>query len=218
MIYTAHEVARYRPNYLAYFNGLVHPDEAWKYVVDSSLDWGQDLPRLQTFFEEKQREDPSQAFYISYFGTSSPRQYGIEAHALPSFPDLWRRQLPLRLTLDYYPGYYAISATMLWNLYSMFEFVGEWTIQLEEYYWEIFQAVAHGSRDSEVLFKADTGVFKRLCSYLQTERPPDYTIGYSILVYKLNNTELDRFCYKRESRPSLPDNPKLIFTPLRPIA
>src|SRR3989344_2046490 len=41
------------PHYLSYFNIFSGgSDNAYKYVVDSNLDWGQDLKRLAQFVEE----------------------------------------------------------------------------------------------------------------------------------------------------------------------
>ena len=45
-------VVRVYPSFLAYFNEVIDgPDGGARYVVDSNLDWGQDLRRLGTFVE-----------------------------------------------------------------------------------------------------------------------------------------------------------------------
>ena len=57
---------------LAYFNEAAGgPDQGYKYVVDSNLDWGQDLKRLKDWTEENNVEK----IYIDYFGGSSPEYY-----------------------------------------------------------------------------------------------------------------------------------------------
>ena len=71
------------PNFLAYFNGIVRPENAYRRVVDSSLDWGQDLPAIREFI---QHEAPGQPIYLSYFGVASPQIYGVQAKALFSHP------------------------------------------------------------------------------------------------------------------------------------
>ncbi|HEY1109399.1 MAG TPA: glycosyltransferase family 39 protein, partial [Opitutaceae bacterium] len=38
------ETAWHFPNYLTYFNGVISPRTAYRHVIDSSLDWGQELP------------------------------------------------------------------------------------------------------------------------------------------------------------------------------
>jgi len=60
------------PDYLAYFNELVGgPRNGHKILVDSSLDWGQDLKPLAGWL--KQRGIPS--VKLSYFGTGDPEYY-----------------------------------------------------------------------------------------------------------------------------------------------
>ena len=64
------------PHYLAYFNGLVRPANGYRHLVDSSLDWGQDLPGVRRYIETKH---PAPPIYLSYFGFASPVYYGIPA-------------------------------------------------------------------------------------------------------------------------------------------
>ncbi len=70
------------PHYLAYFNELVGgPGNGYKYLVDSNLDWGQDLKGLKRYMEEHQIK----RVWLSYFGTASPDYYGISYDYLPSY-------------------------------------------------------------------------------------------------------------------------------------
>ncbi len=75
------------PNYLAFFNmPSGGPKHAWKKLVDSSLDWGQDLPSLRVWIEsEQKRNSLGVPIYLSYFGTGDPEFYGIKATLLPGF-------------------------------------------------------------------------------------------------------------------------------------
>lgn len=69
------------PNYLAYFNELAGgPDNGYRYLVDSNLDWGQDLKGLKKYMEQNGVKKVS----LSYFGTDSPQRYGIDYDWLPS--------------------------------------------------------------------------------------------------------------------------------------
>ncbi len=70
------------PNTLAYFNGIVRPDTAYRHLVDSSLDWGQDLPAVRDYIDRHPGDRP---FYLSYFGSTSPAYYGVAARPLYSF-------------------------------------------------------------------------------------------------------------------------------------
>jgi hypothetical protein len=65
-------VVRVHPSYLAYFNELAGgPENGWHYVVDSNIDWGQDLKRLALFAEGKDIAE----LHLDYFGTAQPAYY-----------------------------------------------------------------------------------------------------------------------------------------------
>jgi len=84
----AGEVVYRFPHYLAYFNGIITPAEAYKHLVDSSLDWGQDLPEVRGYIE---RKNPPRPVYLSYFGgTVSPVYYRIPAILGYCVPDRYR--------------------------------------------------------------------------------------------------------------------------------
>lgn len=60
------------PHFIAYFNEFVGgPNNGYKYVVDSNLDWGQDLKRLAKFVERNGIEK----IKVDYFGGGSPAYY-----------------------------------------------------------------------------------------------------------------------------------------------
>jgi hypothetical protein len=77
------EMAARFPHYLAYFNGIVRPSTAYQHFVDSTLDWGQDLPGLRDYIAAHPQGAP---FHVSYFGNGDPRTYGIQAQFLLSNP------------------------------------------------------------------------------------------------------------------------------------
>ena len=81
------EIAGRFPDYLAYFNGVVSPAGAYRHLVDSSLDWGQDLPGVKTYLDAHAAEGP---FHLAYFGAGNPQTYGIAADLLPSQPGRFR--------------------------------------------------------------------------------------------------------------------------------
>jgi hypothetical protein len=87
----AAETAWFFPNYLAYFNGIVRPSEGYRHLVDSSLDWGQDLPAARAYIEAG---PPGRGpCYFSYFGSASPDYHGVRAAALFSVTGMdWRRR------------------------------------------------------------------------------------------------------------------------------
>lgn len=66
------ENIRVWPYYLTYFNQVAGgPTGGYRYVVDSNLDWGQDLKRLSQWAEKNNADK----IYLDYFGWSDPVYY-----------------------------------------------------------------------------------------------------------------------------------------------
>ena len=63
-------VAAY-PNYISYFNETTIGHNRYDLMVDSSLDWGQDLKRLKTYVDENHIS----SIYADYFGGGVPGLY-----------------------------------------------------------------------------------------------------------------------------------------------
>jgi len=100
------EFAAVYPDCLAFFNVSVGgPRHGVEYLVDSNLDWGQDLKLLKQWMTEHQVA----RINLSYFGSADPAYYGIEYNPLPGSPfyDYGRIGKPQ------VPGYIAVSATNL---------------------------------------------------------------------------------------------------------
>jgi len=73
-----------RRDYLAYFNQVAAgPKNGYKHLVDSSLDWGQDLPALRSWLAQNPDRFGTGQRYLAYFGTALPEWYGIKATSLP---------------------------------------------------------------------------------------------------------------------------------------
>lgn len=99
------------PDFLAYFNILAGgPEKGWQALVDSNLDWGQDIDDLAQWMNEN---DVDQV-WLSYFGEGRPEYYGVSYQGLDSFPPrLMDPQTRPFFPFDPSPGIYAISATNL---------------------------------------------------------------------------------------------------------
>jgi hypothetical protein len=102
------------PHYLAYFNLLAGgPDGGYRFLVDSNLDWGQDLPGLVRYVEQERVD----RIYLSWFGAAHPEAYGLSFHPLPGH---WRfGGEAAAYGFNPYapaPGIYAISASNLQGL------------------------------------------------------------------------------------------------------
>jgi len=191
------------PHYLAYFSPVVGgPAQGYRHLVDSSLDWGMDLPGLRRWLDVNNTADRS-PFFLAYFGVESPDYYQIKAHRLPSQPD-WRVVKSFALT----PGIYAISATLLQSIGT--HTTGPWNKDFEKAYWAAFQNIQtynrslQDPRTRDALLKQhplsfweqeysayEKLRFARLCAWLRHHRPPDDHVGYSILIWRLDSAEIN---------------------------
>ena len=103
-------IRRVYPHYLAFFNRFVGgPRHGQEYLVDSSLDWGQDLKGLKRWMDKNN----VQHINLSYFGTADPGYYKINCTHLPGAP-FFAEQFVKGPEL---PGYVAVSATNLRGVY-----------------------------------------------------------------------------------------------------
>jgi 4-amino-4-deoxy-L-arabinose transferase-like glycosyltransferase len=99
------------PNYLAYFNEVAGgPSRGQRILVDSNLDWGQDLKELKKWMSRNQVEK----IQFAYFGTADPAYYKIDAVYLPG--SVFVSDPPLT-DVAATPPYLAISVTHLTGLY-----------------------------------------------------------------------------------------------------
>jgi len=78
LVLNAADALRYAPDYLAYFNVFVQPENSWRLVTDSSLDWGQGFIALRNY----QQQHPAEPLYLAYMGSVDPWLYGIKATPL----------------------------------------------------------------------------------------------------------------------------------------
>lgn len=107
LVATAVESLAAYPYYTAFFNVLVGgPKNGPKYLVDSNIDWGQDLKRLGRF----SAEHGSPRMCIAYFGTAPTWYYVPRAANFPSLEDL-------RKGTDLDCEFAAVSVTPLEGVY-----------------------------------------------------------------------------------------------------
>ena len=192
------------PNYLAYFNPFIGSrTNAYRHLVDSSLDWGQDLPALKHWLVEAGLDDSlDEKAYLSYFGSGIPEYYGIHATLLPGF---WDR-IPPRIPEPLKPGTYCLSATIVQSLYT--KFPGRWNLKYEAAYQQLagkvrlFNSTVPEKRNELIAAEGQAvwinwfrtyehARLARLTSFLR-QREPDSEVNYSILVYRLSNADLAR--------------------------
>lgn len=100
------------PDYIPYFNLLAGgTGNGWRLLSDSNVDWGQDLPALAEWQQER-----ANSLKLSYFGTAHPSAFGIDAQLLPTWAPAPEQAVPGRQPFnptDPAPGIYAISVTNL---------------------------------------------------------------------------------------------------------
>jgi len=99
------------PHHLAYFNEIAGgPAGGWHALVDSNVDWGQDLKRLKAWMDAHGVRHVK----LSYFGSADPAYYGIDCERLPGYS----APHPPRVTREWRPGdIVAVSVTHLQGVY-----------------------------------------------------------------------------------------------------
>jgi hypothetical protein len=94
------------PHYLTFFNTPAGgPKAGPRYLLDSNLDWGQDLKNLKVFMNDNRLD----SVCLFYFGYAAPSYYGIKEQYLPRTWD--KDELQRTDCIG------AISVTLLHDLY-----------------------------------------------------------------------------------------------------
>lgn len=180
------------PHYLAYFNWASGgPDRVPAHLIDSNLDWGQDLVLLRDWWE---KTIPDQPLGVAYFGQINPSIFWLRGQPfnwfLPpgrpgSIRPMTKTPAPGLIgppkTLQ--PGYYAISATLLyglpWRLYDPAD-----TDKVPEAWSPAWNAALPDAY----------GYFR---TYFKPIGPP---IGHSIYIYHVTEADIARAAPVLESR------------------
>ncbi len=193
------ESQKIRPHYLSYFNPLAGgPANGYRHLVDSSLDWGQDLPLLASYLAELEATEEPTEIFIALFGSAPPAYYGINGRWLYSFFDIAD---PSRPPPTLSGGVYCISATLLQTMHI--ELPGPWTTEREQAYREQreqVESLVGGEGTAAELSPYDLSRLFRSYSRLRSarlfaflrRREPDARVGYSILVYRLSDTDVEQ--------------------------
>ena len=189
------------PDHLSFFNraagGSARGD---RLLLDSSIDWGQDLPRLRAWLEADGSLGPGGSpVYLEYFGTAPLSAHGLDAvEMLAGEHPKWFQWLR--------PGVYAVSVTHLHQVYRPYR---DWTAKHEAAYRQL-RAVADrlmasaGDMDALDGIEAELGGaeafnalmarygqlrMSRLMQYLAV-RTADGRAGNSIRIFRLSPGEL----------------------------
>jgi hypothetical protein len=178
------------PNYLCYFNEFAGgPKHGHQYLLDSNLDWGQDLARLA----EYRSRHPRQNLKLAYFGSVEPRLYGIECEVLPSY--LGFEGPVARLTA----GTYVVSATQLFGVCEPMARSSFWKSEdgkrlYREATEDLAWTTGTGETDrAQPIRQTRRYEYVMSCLLLSnlSERAPDARIGWSLFVYQLSQHDVD---------------------------
>ncbi len=197
---------RIHPHYLAYFNILAGgPDQGHYFLVDSSLDWGQDIPGLAAWQQAHLSPKAADAMFLALFTSADRHYHGVRGVSMFGYGGKYGAlELP---ALD--GGYYAMSATLLMGPY--FHVTEPWTSAHESYYSELMDTVGRVARIAD-------GDPARLAKVMQAEPDTDWArlfthaihfrmeklryyllrqepvakIGHSIFIYEVTCEDLEQ--------------------------
>ncbi len=185
------------PNYLSFFNGIVRRDEAWHYLVDSNLDWGQEHSTIASFTARERRTYGDQhPIYGCLFGPTPMQSLGADPILMPTAFD----DVPLP---PLGPGTYCVSATHLQGVYL--PMWGPWRASWEERFQDRSRALALltplSPEEREKLYGIPPEMFARiggefhLLEYHRLlaqlrEREPDAVLNGAILIHRLDEPTL----------------------------
>jgi 4-amino-4-deoxy-L-arabinose transferase-like glycosyltransferase len=168
------------PHYLAYFNSASGgPDRQPAHLIDSNLDWGQDLVGLR---EWCRRKLPNERIGLAYFGQINPSIFALRndpfdwflppvepgsTRPMSDHPSPYLEGPAKRLRA----GYYAVSATLVYGLP-----------------WRLYD----GARDfQKVPFDPAWDAFRPGAFSYFSVFQPIHRVGHSIYIYKISEEEAE---------------------------
>jgi 4-amino-4-deoxy-L-arabinose transferase-like glycosyltransferase len=105
LVWSGVSVLRVHPHYLAYFNEAAGgPNAGHRHLINSNIDWGQDLCRLKQWVDAHSDE---RLLGVAYYNFVTPQAVGLDFELPPITP---RGLNGLR------PGYYAVSVNFVCGL------------------------------------------------------------------------------------------------------
>ena len=151
------------PHSLSYFNEAAGgPSQGAKHLLNSNIDWGQDLLYLRRWREDRQNELNEVPFHLAYCGEYA---HGVLGHTdMSPWPKEYQEVgiqnagQPTNHLLELRPGVYAISVNLLYG----------------------FRAIAHDGRG--VKFHLGQSILKKFRSL-----KPYGRAGYSILIFRVTD-------------------------------
>jgi hypothetical protein len=103
LAWNALSLVRIHPHYLSYFNEIAGgPDHGWQHLLESNIDWGQDLLFLKRWVDLHPEVQP---LGLAYYGGIDPHLVGLK-YRLPSYGGNAESPAPK-------PGWYAVSVNFV---------------------------------------------------------------------------------------------------------
>ena len=186
---------------MAYFNEFAGGSKnGYKHLVDSNLDWGQDLPLLAQYLEEREIQEA----WLQYFGAASPSSYDIQHQLIvPRYAQPDATDVPLDPLSG---GLYVVSLTHLFGGYIL---DNPYIYPMDPDRWiTLHHKVSLYNKgllepESQNLYKTTYGASPTkeelitlrgfqgiaLLNHLK-QREPDDRIGYTMFVYQLTDEEV----------------------------
>ncbi|WP_337173200.1 glycosyltransferase family 39 protein [Paludisphaera sp.] len=181
---TVAATARIHPHYLAYFNAVSGgPDRTPPRLIDSNLDWGQDLVNLREWCRANIPDEP---IGLAYFGQINPSIFTLRGDRFdwflpPPRPGRLERMdaraaNPMQLARltgpapELKPGWYAVSATLVHGLK-----------------WRFYDPTPHYQEVWAPAWASEADVYGYFRMF-----EPRHRIGHSIYLYHLTAEDVAR--------------------------
>ena len=110
LVWNAASTLRTHPHYLSYFNESAGgPDQGWNHLIESNIDWGQDLLFLKRWADEHPEASP---LGLACYAGMPPSLAGLDYGPVPHGPDA--ESAPADLPRQGpRPGWYAVGANLV---------------------------------------------------------------------------------------------------------
>lgn len=185
---TTAQTALIHPSYLASFNWVSGgPDRGSEHLIDSNLDWGQDLVTLQRWISEHR---PGRSVGLVYFGQINPNIFALRGEEFswflpPVLPTstqaMYQSPALIGPAKRLKPGVYAVSASLVrglpWRVYDPGEPTLTWSVAWDTRFPGTFGPSADRTPGAFGYF---------------SELTPSAKVGYSTFVYDVTESDCAR--------------------------
>ncbi len=174
------EAGVYHGRQLAYFSPLAGgPRNGYRWFVDSTNDWGANLPEIATWQQPVLAREPGAQFYVGHLGVYYLAPFGVHGTALRGQDEMDRLR----------GGYYILSTSALLMGY-VFQ-PGPYNVRHETMYQRALHAAGLGAESPADRAQRRRLAVARLSAFCR-HRTPDGRIGDVYFVFRLSDAEVER--------------------------